>query len=211
MITYQDQRQKFEECTTEKDIDIGEEITCNYKYKLEKAPEWYRKSLKDHLSQSLHMTDDIIEEVMHKCWLIRSDFLMKYYIQFSNRGILVRFFFQFSLLLFFFQFWVPFVSGSITDNRFGTSFVTQYFLFLFPEFLFQFLCVWILTGFSLYFCIAFVHQTYDKTQTRQSNNQVDKCTNGGKYSQTKDPQSKSIQNSFGDKLSSVEIVFWCPF
>jgi len=50
-----------------KNIDIGEEITCNYKYKLEKAPEWYRKSLKDHLSQSLHMTDDIIEEVMHKC------------------------------------------------------------------------------------------------------------------------------------------------
>ena len=39
-----------------------------------------------------------------KCWLIRSDFLMKYYIQFSNKCILVSCFFQFSFLFFNFHF-----------------------------------------------------------------------------------------------------------
>ena len=48
-------------------IKIGDEITCNYKYKLEKAPDWYRQSLKTHLSHNLNMNDNDIEEVMLKC------------------------------------------------------------------------------------------------------------------------------------------------
>ena len=50
-----------------KNIESGEEITCNYKYKLEKAPEWYRKSLEDYLKSNMHMSQNDIEEVMLKC------------------------------------------------------------------------------------------------------------------------------------------------
>ena len=40
-----------------KDIESGTEITCNYKYKLQKAPEWYKRCLKTFLSVNLHCSE----------------------------------------------------------------------------------------------------------------------------------------------------------
>ena len=40
-----------------KNIKAGSEITCNYKYKLQKAPEWYKSCLKTFLSVNLHCNE----------------------------------------------------------------------------------------------------------------------------------------------------------
>ena len=50
-----------------RDISMGEEITCNYKYKLEKAPEWYIKSLKNHMKNNMNLKESDIEQIMLKC------------------------------------------------------------------------------------------------------------------------------------------------
>lgn len=47
-----------------RDIAAGQEITCNYKYKLEKAPQWYVQALKDYLETNTKLTADDIEQVM---------------------------------------------------------------------------------------------------------------------------------------------------
>ena len=50
-----------------KDIQVDEEITCNYKYKLEKAPEWYKECLKQYLQENSKLNDSEISKVIVAC------------------------------------------------------------------------------------------------------------------------------------------------
>ena len=50
-----------------RNIAPGEEITCNYKYKLDKAPRWYHSCLDTFLKENCNMTQNDIEQVKLKC------------------------------------------------------------------------------------------------------------------------------------------------
>lgn len=47
-----------------RDIRIGEEITCDYKYRLDKAPAWYVKCLETYLQYSYHLDKEQIRDVI---------------------------------------------------------------------------------------------------------------------------------------------------
>ena len=47
-----------------RDILVGEEITCDYKYSIHKhPPDWYMKCLKKHLTDVMKLKEDDIKSI----------------------------------------------------------------------------------------------------------------------------------------------------